>query len=77
MGEVSGDSSSPLLQIPSPISPMQRAGPRCQAPTQLFCTHTHTYAEAGGGLLFSLQESYFTHKKTPEEPNKLTNLLHI
>lgn len=45
MGEVSGDSSSPLLQIPSPISQAQRAGLHCQAPTQLCylsLSHTHT-----------------------------------
>ena len=54
MGEVSGESSSPLLQIPSPISQTQRAGLHCQAPTQLcylslslslsyIYTHTHTH----------------------------------
>lgn len=59
MGEVSGDSSSPLLEIPFPISQEQRAGLHCQAPTQLCylslsphacmhaCTHarTHIYIE--------------------------------
>ncbi len=45
MGEVSGDSSSPLLQIPSPISQTQRAELYCQAPAQpcyLSLSHTHT-----------------------------------
>lgn len=50
MGEVSGDSSSPLLQIPSPISQTQRAGLHCQAPTQpcylsLSLTHTNTWRQ--------------------------------
>lgn len=48
MGEVSGDSSSPLLEIPFPISQAQRAGLHYQAPTQLcylsLSLHAHVHA---------------------------------
>lgn len=60
MGEVSGDSSSPLLQIPSPISPMQRAALRCQAPTQPLCRHTHRQVEHS---FFPLPPSYISHTR--------------